>query len=180
MGANQKENCLTSSVFAHRHPRRYWSRHILAQLKSQLRSQCLPSLSIRLGLIGHPPATDGHRYILAVAWLHTACASEVIGAAIVLPISTFRSVWKQSHSFVNIWNKISIFSFYLGQIFLDMTDTHGLEFGAEQLSLLAVLKTRIPRVQMRLCMQNAFTKTGLTCWGANTLSTDFSICENKT
>ena len=96
-----------------------------------------------------------------VAWLHTACASEVIGAAIVLPISTFRSVWKQSHSFVNIWNMISIFSFYLCQIFLDMTDTHGLEFGAEQLSLLAVLKTRIPRVQMRLCMQNAFTKTGL-------------------
>ena len=42
-----------------------------------------------------------------------------------------------------------------------MTDTHGLEFGAEQLSLLAVLKTRIPRVQMRLCMQDVFTKTGL-------------------
>ena len=56
---------------------------------------------------------------------------------------------------------ISIFSFYLCQIFLDVTDPHGLEFGAEQLSLLTVLKTRIPRVQMRLCMQDAFTKTGL-------------------
>ena len=42
-----------------------------------------------------------------------------------------------------------------------MTDTDGLEFGAEQLSLLTVLKTRIPRVQMRLFMQDAFTKTGL-------------------
>ena len=72
-------------------------------------------------------ANDGHRYILAVAWVHTACTSEVIGAAIstanslicwymkqdlISPSSAFifvRSFWHDRYRWIRIRGRTTLF-----------------------------------------------------------------------